>query len=121
MDLNHLWNYRHIPLKLSGLNPISTHSIGNQTELKNVTLEEKQPQYMRKKRFSKTILSQETKKVTNSITDTNNKSISETDNFLRKIKSVFISAADIVLKRIFVIKISWKNVNSKNGSPQIVN
>ena len=74
-----------------------------------------------KKHFSKTILSQETKKVTNSIIDTNNKNISEIDDFLGKIKSVFISAADIALKRIFVIKISCKNINNKNGSTQIVN
>ena len=53
-------------------------------------------------------LSQVKKKVTDSIINTNNKKISEIDDFLGKIQGVFISAADIstgVLKRIYVIKI----------------
>ena len=46
--------------------------------------------------------------MTNSIINTNNKRISEIDDFFGKIQSAFISAADIVLKTIFVIKINWK-------------
>ena len=58
--------------------------------------------------------------MTNSIINTNNKRISETDDFLGKIQSVSISAADIVLKTIFVIKVNWKNANNKNGTTQFV-
>ena len=58
--------------------------------------------------------------MTNSIINTNNKRISETDNFLGKIQSVSISAADIVLKTIFVIKVNWKNANNKNATTQFV-
>ena len=49
-------------------------------------------------------LSQETKKMTDSIINTNNKKISEIDQFLGKFQSVFISTADNVLKRICAIK-----------------
>ena len=49
LDLNHLSDHRPIFLKLSNLHPISTHSLRNQTEPKNVTLEEKQQQYKWKK------------------------------------------------------------------------
>ena len=49
LDLNHLSNNCAILLKLSSLHPISTHSLRNQIEPKNVELEEKQPQYMWKK------------------------------------------------------------------------
>ena len=45
LDLNHLSDHRPILLKLSSFHPISTHSLRNQTEPENVTLEEKQPQY----------------------------------------------------------------------------
>ena len=58
--------------------------------------------------------------MTNSIINTNNKRISEIDNFLGKNQSASISTADIFLKRIFVIKINWKNVNKKNGRTQFV-
>ena len=44
--------------------------------------------------------------MTNSIINTNNKRISEIDDFLGKIQNFFISAADIVLKTIFVIKVN---------------
>ena len=54
LDLNHLSNNCPILLKLSSLHPISTHSLRNQIEPKNVTLEEKQPQYMWTKHFRKT-------------------------------------------------------------------
>ena len=46
--------------------------------------------------------------MTNSIINTNNKMISETDYFLGKNQNDSISAADIFLKRIFVMKINWK-------------
>ena len=46
--------------------------------------------------------------------------ISETDYFLGKNQNDSISAADIFLKRIFVIKINWKNVNNKNSTTQFV-
>ena len=58
--------------------------------------------------------------MTNSIINTNNKRISEIDNFLGKNQSASISTADIFLKRIFVIKINWKNVNNENGRTQFV-
>ena len=58
--------------------------------------------------------------MTNSIINTNNKRISEIDDFLGKIQSAFISAADIALKRTFVMKIHWKNVNNKNDATQFV-
>ena len=45
LDLNRLSDHRPILLKFSSLHPISTHPLRNQTEPKNVTLEEKQPQY----------------------------------------------------------------------------
>ena len=66
-----------------------------------VTLEEKQPQYKQKKTLEKGYaesLSQETKKVTNSINNTNNKNISHIEDFLGKI---FISVADTALKKNF--------------------
>ena len=66
-------------------------------------------------------LSQDTKKMTDSIINTNNKNISEIDEFLGKLQSVFISAADSVLKRICTIKIIWKDLNNKDGTTQIVN
>ena len=66
-------------------------------------------------------LSQETKKAIDSINNTNNKNISDVDDFLGKIQNAFISAADIILKRIFVIKIILKNKNNENGTTQIVN
>ena len=49
-------------------------------------------------------LSQETKKVTNSIINTNNKNISDTVNFLGKIQNAVTSAADLVLKNNFCNK-----------------
>ena len=49
MDLNHLSDHRPILLKPSSLHSISTHSLRYQTEPKNATLEEKQPQYKWKK------------------------------------------------------------------------
>ena len=58
--------------------------------------------------------------MTNSIINTNNKRISEIDDFLGKTQSAFISAADIALKRNFVMKIHWKNVNNKNDTTQFV-
>ena len=58
--------------------------------------------------------------MTNSIINTNDKRISEIDDFLGKIQSAFISAADIVLKTIFVIKINWKNASNENGTTQFV-
>ena len=54
LDLNHVSDHRPILLKLSSLHPISTHSLRNKTEPKNVTLEEKQPQYKWKKHLRKT-------------------------------------------------------------------
>ena len=47
------------------------------------------------------MLSQETKKVTDSIININNKNISDIDDFLGKIQNVFIFVADIVLKKNF--------------------
>ena len=44
LDLNHLSCLRPILLKLSILNPDSTHSLRNQTEPSNATPEEKKPQ-----------------------------------------------------------------------------
>ena len=104
LDLNHLSDHRHILLKLSSLNPISTHSLGNQTEPMNVTLVEKQPQYKWKKTLEKDFverLSREIKKVTDLINNTNIKSISDINGFLGKIQNAFISATDIVLKENF--------------------
>ena len=46
--------------------------------------------------------------------------ISEIDYFLGKNQNDSISAADIFLKRIFIIKINWKNVNNKNSTTQFV-
>ena len=46
-------------------------------------------------------LAKKPKKVTNSIINTNNKNISDVDDFLGKIQDAFISAADIVLKKNF--------------------
>ena len=66
LDLNHLSDHRPILLKLLSLNPFSTHSLENQTEPMNVTLEEKQLQYKWKKTLEKDFaerLSQETIKV----------------------------------------------------------
>ena len=66
LDLNHLSDHRPILLKLLSLNPFSTHSLENQTEPINVTLEEKQLQYKWKKTLEKDFperLSQETIKV----------------------------------------------------------
>ena len=91
-------------LKLWSLNPISTHSLRSQTEPMNVILEEKQPQYKWKNTLEKDFaerLSQETKKVTDSINNTNNKSISDIDDFLGKIENAFISVADILVKKNF--------------------
>ena len=71
LDFNHLSDHRPILLKLSNLNPMSTHSFRNKTEPMNVTLEEKQPQYKCRKTLQKDYaekLSQETKKVTNFMT-----------------------------------------------------
>ena len=53
MDLNHLSDHRPILLKLSNLDSISTHSLGNQTEPMNVTVEDKQPQYKLKEILEK--------------------------------------------------------------------
>ena len=44
LNLNHLSDHCPILLKLLSLHPISTHPLRNQTEPKNVTLEEKQSQ-----------------------------------------------------------------------------
>ena len=55
LDLNHLSDHCPMLLKLSSLNPISTYSLGNQTEPMNVKLEEKQPQYNWKKHLRKTM------------------------------------------------------------------
>ena len=104
LDLNHLSDHHSTLLKLSSLHPISTHSLRNQTEPKNVTLEEKQLQCKWKKTLDKDYakrLSQETKKMTKSIVNTNNKNIPNIDDFLGKISNAFISAADIVLKKHF--------------------
>ena len=68
LDLKNLSDNRPILLKLSSLHPIATHSLRNQTEPKNIALEEKQPQYKWKKILEKDYterLTQETKKVTN--------------------------------------------------------
>ena len=53
----------------------------------------------------------------NSVINTNNKNISDIDDFLGKIQNAFIFAADIAL--IFVIKIILKNVNNKIDTTQI--
>ena len=53
LDLNHLSDHRPILLKLLSLNPISTQSLGNQTEPMNVKLEEKQSQYKWEKTVEK--------------------------------------------------------------------
>ena len=53
-------------------------------------------------------LSQETKKVTKSIINTNNKNIPYIDYFLGKFQNAFISAEDIVLKKNFRNKINLK-------------
>ena len=54
LDLKNLSDNRPILLKLSSLHPIATHSLRNQTEPKNIALEEKQPQYEWKKYLRKT-------------------------------------------------------------------
>ena len=54
LDLNHLSDNRPILLKLSSLNPISTQSLGSQTEPMSVKLENKQQQYKWKKHLRKT-------------------------------------------------------------------
>ena len=74
LDLKHLLDHPTILLKLSSLNPISIHSLKNQTEPRNVTLEEKQQQYKRKKYLKKTTqkgLGKKQKKVSNLIINTN--------------------------------------------------
>ena len=101
--LKHLSYNRRILLKISSLNPISTHSLRNQIEPKNVTLDEKQSQYKKKKTLEKDYserISQETKKVKNSIINTTNKSISDIDDILGKLQNTFISAADIGLIKV---------------------
>ena len=97
--LKHLSYNRRILLKISSL----THSLRNQIEPKNVTLEEKQSQYKEKKTLEKDYserISQETKKVKNSIINTTNKSISDIDDILGKLQNTFISAADIGLIKV---------------------
>ena len=77
----------------------------------NVTLEENQPQYKWKKTLEKDYaerLNQETKKMTNSINNTNNKNISDTEDVLGKIRNAFISAADIVMENNFCYKSNLK-------------
>ena len=109
LDLNHLLHHPTILLKLSSLNPISIHSLKNQTEPRNVTLEGKQQQYKRKKYLKKTTqkgLEKKQKKVSNLTINTNNKTIFDIKGFLGKIQNTFVSASGIVLKIILVIKIT---------------
>ena len=61
-------------------------------------------------------LSIETKKVTDSINNTNNQSISDIDNFLGKIQNTFIFAADIVLKRNFCNKNNFEKCKQQKWS-----
>ena len=73
-------------------------------ELYLLLIKEKQPQYKWKKSLEKDYterFSQETNKMTKSIISTNNKNISNIDDFLGKIQNAFISAAGIVLKKNF--------------------
>ena len=61
-------------------------------------------------------LSLETKKVTGSLNNTNNKNISDIDNFLGKIQNTFIFAADIVLKTNFCNKNNFEKCKQQKWS-----